>query len=164
MTIKWVQQDPLVLNGEPFCYGSRLTVRQLLEVRANGYDLTRILTDHPELKTLGVAAAYTYAAEHRERYADFFEADGSLAGPGLHRCRGGRAARAVPRRRDRAEVDGRGGRVASPERADQGPPDSRAGIASCYRYLDGPDASPYASGLRSGRNRRSGGQLRAGIA
>jgi uncharacterized protein (DUF433 family) len=82
MTIKWVQQDPLVLNGEPFCYGSRLTVRQLLELRANGYDLTRILTDHPELQTLGVAAAFSYAAEHRERYADFFEADGSLAGPG----------------------------------------------------------------------------------
>ena len=82
MTIKWVQQDPLVLNGEPFCYGSRLTVRQLLELRSNGYDLTRILTDHPELRRLGVAAAYTYAADHRERYADFFEPDGSLAGPG----------------------------------------------------------------------------------
>lgn len=82
MTIKWVQQDPLVLNGEPFCYSSRMTVRQLLELRASGYDLTRILTDHPELRPLGIAAAYTYAAEHRARYADFFEADGSLAGPG----------------------------------------------------------------------------------
>ena len=82
MTIKWVQQDPLVLNGEPFCYGSRLTVLQLLELRANGYDLTRILTDHPELRTVGVAAAFTYAATHRERYADFFEPDGSLTGPG----------------------------------------------------------------------------------
>ena len=82
MTIKWVQRDPLVLNGEPFCYGSRLTVRQLLELRSNGYDLTRILKDHPELRVLGIAAAYTYAAEHRERYADFFETDGSLVGPG----------------------------------------------------------------------------------
>jgi len=82
VTIKWVQQDPLVLNGEPFCYGSRLTVRQLLELRANGYDLTRLLKDHPELRTVGIAAAYSYAADHRERYADFFEADGSLAGPG----------------------------------------------------------------------------------
>lgn len=83
MTIKWVQQDPLVLNGEPFCYGSRLTVRQLLELRANGYDVTRILTDHPELRVLGIAAAYVYAAADRQRYADFIEADGSLAGPGL---------------------------------------------------------------------------------
>jgi uncharacterized protein (DUF433 family) len=82
MTIKWVQQDPLVMNGEPFCYGSRLTVRQLLELRANGYNLTRILTDHPELKVLGIAAAYVYAANDRARYADFFERDGSLRGPG----------------------------------------------------------------------------------
>jgi uncharacterized protein (DUF433 family) len=82
VTIKWVQQDPLVMNGEPFCYGSRLTVRQLLELRSNGYDLQRILTDHPELRTVGVAAAFSYAGEHRERYADFFEEDGSLAGPG----------------------------------------------------------------------------------
>ena len=70
------------MNGEPFCYGSRLTVRQLLELRASGYDLTRIKTDHPELRTLGIAAAYVYAADHRERYADFFEPDGTLAGPG----------------------------------------------------------------------------------
>jgi uncharacterized protein (DUF433 family) len=32
MTIKWVKADPLVLNGEPFCYGTRLTVRQVLEM------------------------------------------------------------------------------------------------------------------------------------
>ncbi len=83
MTIKWVKQDPLVMNGEPFCYGSRLTVRQLLELRSNGYDLTRILTDHPELRVLGIAAAYVYAAADRERYADFFERNGSLRGPGL---------------------------------------------------------------------------------
>ncbi len=82
MTIKWVQQDPLVLNGEPFCYGSRLTVRQLLELRANGYDLTRILKDHPELRVMGIAAAYVFASADRERYAEFFDADGSLAGPG----------------------------------------------------------------------------------
>jgi len=83
MTIKWVQQDSLVMNGEPFCYGSRITVRQLLELRANGYDLTRILKDHPELRVLGIAAAYVYAADQRERYAEFFEADGTLTGPGF---------------------------------------------------------------------------------
>ncbi len=82
MTIKWVQQDPLVLNGEPFCYGSRLTVRQLLELRSNGYDLTRILMDHPELRPLGIAAAYVFAAANPDRYADFVEPDGSLVGPG----------------------------------------------------------------------------------
>jgi len=82
MTIKWVQADPLVMNGEPFCYGSRVTVRQLLEMRAGGYDLTRILTDHPELRRLGVAAVWCYAADHPGRYAEFFAADGTLAGPG----------------------------------------------------------------------------------
>jgi uncharacterized protein (DUF433 family) len=82
MTIKWVQQDPLVMNGEPFCYNSRLTVRQLLELRSNGYDLTRILKDHPELRVVGIAAAYTYAAAHPERYGDFVEDDGALVGPG----------------------------------------------------------------------------------
>ena len=71
------------MNGEPFCYGSRLTVRQLLELRANGYDLTNILTDHPELRVLGIAAAYVYAADNKTRYADFFEGDGTLTGPGL---------------------------------------------------------------------------------
>lgn len=82
MTIKWVQQDPLVMNGEPFCYNSRLTVRQLLELRANGYDLTRILNEHPELRVVGIAAAFAYAGVHRERYGDFLEDDGSLVGPG----------------------------------------------------------------------------------
>ena len=82
MTIKWVQQDPLVMNGEPFCYNSRLTVRQLLELRSNGYDLTRILKDHPELRVVGVAAAYAFAAANQERYAEFFAADGSMVGPG----------------------------------------------------------------------------------
>ena len=82
MTIKWVQVDPLVMNGEPFCYGSRLTVRQLLQLRSNGYDLPRLIKDHPELRVVGIAAAYAYAAANRERYGEFFEADGSLSGPG----------------------------------------------------------------------------------
>src|SRR5215210_774902 len=82
MTIKWVNVDPLVMNGEPFCYGSRLTVRQLLELRRNGYTLVDLLKDHPELRVVGVAAAFSYAAEHRDRYADFFDPDGSLSGPG----------------------------------------------------------------------------------
>jgi uncharacterized protein (DUF433 family) len=82
MTIKWVKEDPLVMNGEPFCYGTRLTVRQLLELRRSGYGLTELIKDHPELRTVGIAAAYTYASQHRDRYAEFIEPDGSLAGPG----------------------------------------------------------------------------------
>ena len=83
MTIKWVVADPLVMNGEPFCYGTRLTVRNILELRAAGASLTEMIKDHPELRRMGVAAAYAYAADHRARYAGFFEADGSLTGPGF---------------------------------------------------------------------------------
>ncbi len=82
MTIKWVKVDPLVMNGEPFCYGSRLTVHQVLEMRRNGYTVEDLLKDHPELRLVGIASAYVYAADHRERYAEFFDADGSLVGPG----------------------------------------------------------------------------------
>jgi uncharacterized protein (DUF433 family) len=55
MTIKWVKSDPLVMNGEPFCFGRRLTGRQVLEERRNGFTVTDLLKDHPELKLLGIA-------------------------------------------------------------------------------------------------------------
>ena len=58
MTIKWVKVDPLVMNGEPFCHGSRLTVRQVLELRSNGYTVVDLLKDHPELRLMGIATAY----------------------------------------------------------------------------------------------------------
>jgi len=82
MTIKWVQADPLVMNGEPFCHGSRVTVRQLLEMRRNGLTLVEIITRQPELRRMGIAAAYVFAAGHPERYGEFIEPDGSLVGPG----------------------------------------------------------------------------------
>ncbi len=83
MTIKWVKVDPLVMNGEPFCYGSRLTVRQVLEMRRAGATVTDLIKDNPELKLLGIAHAYAYAGAHRADYAEFFAKDGSLVGPGL---------------------------------------------------------------------------------
>lgn len=83
MTIKWVKSDPLVMNGEPFCYGTRLTVRNLLEMRSNGLTPAEMLSQHPELKPVGIAEAFVYAADHRERYDAFFEADGSIRGPGF---------------------------------------------------------------------------------
>jgi uncharacterized protein (DUF433 family) len=83
MTIKWVSSDPLVMNGEPFCYGTRLTVRNLLEMRRNGLSPAEMLSQHPELKRVGIAEAFRFAVDHRDRYEDFFEADGSLKGPGF---------------------------------------------------------------------------------
>ena len=104
MTIKWVKVDPLVMNGEPFCYGSRLTVRQVLELRRNGYTVVDLLKDHPELRLVGIASAYAYAADHRDRYAEFFEADGSLAGPGYTEAEAAELpeSAAHPRRRHQA--------------------------------------------------------------
>ena len=83
MTIKWVKVDPLVMNGEPFCYGTRLTVRNLLEMRANGLTPDEVLANHPELRRVGIAEAFRFAAEHRDRYSDFFEPNGILRGPGF---------------------------------------------------------------------------------
>ncbi|MDQ3938600.1 MAG: DUF433 domain-containing protein [Chloroflexota bacterium] len=85
MTIKWVKVDPLVMNGEPFCHNTRLTVRNLLEMRANGLNPSAILADNPELRRVGIAEAFKFAAENRSRYRDFFEENGSLRGPGYSR-------------------------------------------------------------------------------
>ena len=83
MTIKWVKVDPLVMNGEPFCYATRLTVRNVLEMRSNGLSPAAILADNPELRRVGIAEAFRYASENRTRYTDFFDAEGSLRGPGF---------------------------------------------------------------------------------
>ena len=83
MTIKWVKVDPLVMNGEPFCYATRLSVRNVLEMRSNGLTPAAILADNPELRRVGIAEAFKFASENKARYADFFEADGSLRGPGF---------------------------------------------------------------------------------
>ena len=82
MTIKWVKIDPLVMNGEPFCYNTRLTVRNLLEMRANGMSPSAILADNPELRRVGIAEAFRFAADNQARYVNFFE-NGSLRGPGF---------------------------------------------------------------------------------
>jgi uncharacterized protein (DUF433 family) len=83
MTIKWVATDPLVMNGEPFCYATRLTVRNVLEMRANGLRPQDMIADHPELRQVGIAEAFLYASQHPERYGTFINADGSLRGPGF---------------------------------------------------------------------------------
>ncbi|HEX7490479.1 MAG TPA: DUF433 domain-containing protein [Candidatus Limnocylindrales bacterium] len=83
MTIKWVKVDPLVMRGEPFCYNTRLTVRQLLELRRDGNGVGQLLREQPELRPVGIATAFRYASEHRELYSGFFDRAGSLLGPGF---------------------------------------------------------------------------------
>src|SRR5687768_17189843 len=83
MTIKWVASDPLVMNGEPFCYATRLTVRNVLEMRSEGLTPSEMISNHPELRRVGIAEAFLYASRHPERYGAFILADGSLRGPGF---------------------------------------------------------------------------------
>jgi uncharacterized protein (DUF433 family) len=83
MTIKWVHTDPLVMNGEPCLYGTRLTVRRLLELRASGFDGAQLLKEMPELRIVGIVRAYEFAVANREHYAEFFDANGALLGPDL---------------------------------------------------------------------------------
>jgi uncharacterized protein (DUF433 family) len=82
MTIKWVKSDPLVMNGEPFCYGTRLTVRNLLEMRANGLSPAEMMANHPELRRVGIAEAFKFAADNQARYSEFFDKS-ALRGPGF---------------------------------------------------------------------------------
>jgi hypothetical protein len=42
-----------------------------------------MLGRHPELRRVGIAEAFHYAAAHRDRYADYFDDQGQLAGPGF---------------------------------------------------------------------------------
>src|SRR5207244_1176344 len=56
VTVKWVKVDPLVMNGEPFCYGSRLTVRQLLQLRQSGRHLPATLAGIPARPSQGTQA------------------------------------------------------------------------------------------------------------
>ena len=83
MTIKWVKVDPLVMNGEPFCYATRLTVRNLLEMRRNGLTPAQMIALHPELRPVGIAQAFRFAGQERHRYQEFVAPDGSLVGPGF---------------------------------------------------------------------------------
>lgn len=83
MTIKWVKVDPLVMNGEPFCHATRLSVRNLLEMRAAGLSPSEMIGQHPELRRVGIAEAFRYASEHRQRYASFFGEGEHLSGPGF---------------------------------------------------------------------------------
>lgn len=73
MTIRWVREDPLALAGEPYLHNSRLTVRQLLELRRAGRSTAEILRDHPELRSAGIDAAFAWAEEHADRFPGLLE-------------------------------------------------------------------------------------------
>ena len=52
-------------------------------MRANGLNPSAMIGDHPELRRVGIAEAFRFAAENRGRYSAFFGPDGGLTGPGF---------------------------------------------------------------------------------
>ena len=83
MTIKWVKVDPLVMSRRAV-----LLRHPPDRAPAAGTAPRRLRPGPPAARASGaaprgIAHAYRYAAEHRDRYAEFFERDGSLMGPGL---------------------------------------------------------------------------------
>jgi hypothetical protein len=57
-------------------------VRNLLEMRANGLAPDEMISNHPELRRVGIAEAFKFAADNRARYAEFFDKS-ALRGPGF---------------------------------------------------------------------------------
>jgi hypothetical protein len=52
-------------------------------MRSNGLNPSAIIGNHPELRRVGLAEAFKYAADNRPAYDSFFESDGTLRGPGF---------------------------------------------------------------------------------
>jgi hypothetical protein len=52
-------------------------------MRENGLAPAEMLAHNPELRIVGIAEAFLFAGEHRGRYPDFFETDGTLRGAGF---------------------------------------------------------------------------------
>ena len=91
MTIKWVKVDPLVMNGEPFCYGSRLTVRQLLELRRNGFGLYRADQGPPGAEAPGDRGGLHVRRREPRPLRGVLRARRLACRPGLHATRRQRA-------------------------------------------------------------------------
>ena len=96
MTIKWVKVDPLVMRGEPFCYNTRLTVRQLLELRRDGYGVAQLLTAHPELRVVGIAAGLPLRLRAPRPLRRLLRPRRRPGRPRLHRGGGIHSARGSP--------------------------------------------------------------------
>ena len=84
MTIKWVSVRPpgherraVLLRHAADGAQHPGDARQRPDARRRCWRRTR------SCKVVGIAEAFAFAGQTRERYADFFEADGTLLGPGF---------------------------------------------------------------------------------
>jgi uncharacterized protein (DUF433 family) len=55
--------DPQICSGKPVIRGTRIMVKNILDMVAGGYTLERILQAYPELTREDVSAALEYAAQ-----------------------------------------------------------------------------------------------------
>ncbi len=55
--------NPEVMVGKPVIKGTRITVKLIVQLLANGATETEILNDYPDLKKEDIKAALLYASE-----------------------------------------------------------------------------------------------------
>jgi uncharacterized protein (DUF433 family) len=54
--------DPKVMNGQPCLRGTRLTVKRVVSLAAQGFDREALRADYPELEDEDIRQALEYAA------------------------------------------------------------------------------------------------------
>jgi uncharacterized protein (DUF433 family) len=57
-----ITSDPGILGGKPVITGTRISVQLVLEKLADGWSITDLLDDYPQLSREQVDAALAYAA------------------------------------------------------------------------------------------------------
>jgi uncharacterized protein (DUF433 family) len=58
-----IEINPAICGGKPVIRGTRIMVRNILGMVAEGYTVERILASYPDLTSEDVAAALHYAAQ-----------------------------------------------------------------------------------------------------
>jgi uncharacterized protein (DUF433 family) len=58
-----IEVNPAICSGKPVIRGTRIMVRQILDMAAEGDSIDQMLQDYPSLKREDVVAALQYASE-----------------------------------------------------------------------------------------------------
>ena len=62
MTLERISIDPEVMNGQPCIRGTRLTVKRILHLLAEGRNREELLKDYPRLDDEAIREALLFAA------------------------------------------------------------------------------------------------------
>ncbi len=66
MTENWrarIAVDPSILAGKPIIKGTRISVKHVLDLLANGWTIETILENYPQLKKKDITAVLKYATQ-----------------------------------------------------------------------------------------------------